>query len=139
MINKCHSNFILPIDTIQLSEQDRELVRIFLLRYRDIVFMREEQKILFSIEKTADLIGKSCCKVASVLVDCGLRASRRSFPQTFLDEIDTIAFRKQGRFTALERPAFDELVLFWQNMNENTFGWDQYHISIPDTAKVVNG
>ena len=113
MNNKSKPHIIFPIYDHVSDEKDREIIQMFLQRYRDINFMRSEVKVFNAIEKTADLSGNSDGVIAKILVDNGLRASRRSLPQDFLDHIDNLTLRMSAETYAISHQPFEELIEFW--------------------------
>lgn len=87
-----NSKVILPDITTVKNAMHREVVEIFLLRFRDKGFLGQQMKTLDAIEKTASLTGQCETKVALILVENGLKAGRRAFPQSFLDHVDNVFF-----------------------------------------------
>lgn len=117
-IIKSNTTCLLPVLHNDLRSEDREVIAIFLQRYRDILFMREDQKILSCIEKAAEITSHSPQKISAILLNNGLRATRRSFPQTFLDEIDMIAYHQRGRVGDFDQSAYDDIIDYWHNVSD---------------------
>ena len=123
MMKKDAKGVIFPVIDSKCEAKDKEIIEIFIQRYRDINFMRAEIKILSSIEKTADLTGNSIGIITKILVDNGLRASRKSLPQEFLDHIDNLTLRAKGRFGGMLYMPYEELKEFWADQGEDVYAF----------------
>jgi hypothetical protein len=79
-------NVILPLPPQDTSaEMEMEIYVRFMRYLRHAPSNSMEVKVLSSIHFTADMLDHSDALVAKVLVDLGLRASRRSFPSSYLE------------------------------------------------------
>ena len=74
-------------------------------------------KILSSIQFTADMLNLGDDYVAKILVDCGLRAPRKSFPASFLRFADQHFTREEWDLEYASKPLFD-LRNFWLSCGE---------------------
>lgn len=83
---------VMPDRASTKNKIHHEIVEIFLQRLSDRGFLSQHMKILDAIEKTAQLTGICPINVAFVLVENGLRAGRKAFPQIFLDHVDNVFF-----------------------------------------------
>ena len=108
-----NNKIIMPYLEQASSQEDREMVAIFLHYFRDNPIHDMDRKIYNAIEKAAKLTGYDSALVAKILVECGLRSSRRGLPQTFLDYVDVQVMR----FRACGLCA--ELHNFWQEAEED--------------------
>lgn len=121
MNNETKAGAVLPVMDDVHDAVHREIIEIFLQRRRNISFMREERKILLSLEKTADLTGYSETMVSRLLIRNGLRAGRRAFPQSFLDYMDNLYFKRHGEAVSLSHPCYEELYDFWNEHDGSMF------------------
>ncbi len=110
-------NIIFPIYNDFTNAADKEIIQIFIQRYRDLNLSREDVKVTQAIHKTADLTGYSDGVITKILVDYGLRVNRRSLPQQFLDHIDTLGLRYKSR------PSYEKLKEFWVQEGEDVFAF----------------
>lgn len=123
-INK--PDIIFPDLNMVKDHSEREIVQIFLQRFRDIPFPRDEMRVMQAIEKTANLTGYSDGVIAKILVDSGLRSSRISFPQEFLSHIDLLYLKKGRRNLSRKlKQSYADLKDFWQRSEENKFSFMQ--------------
>ena len=74
-------------------------------------------KILSSIQFTADMLNLGDDYVAKILVDCGLRAPRKSFPASFLRFADQHFTREEWDLEYASKPLFN-LRNFWLDCDE---------------------
>jgi hypothetical protein len=93
LINKNETNVILPIIEQAETHDDREIILIFLHYFRDDGSSSADIRVFRAINKAAVLTGYSDAVIARILVTCGLRSSRRSLPQEFLNHVDMTAYR----------------------------------------------
>ena len=78
-------------------------------------------KILSSIQFTADMLNLADDYVAKILVDCGLRAPRKSFPASFLRFADQHFTREEWNLDYPNNPLFD-LRNFWLDCDKPQAG-----------------
>ena len=90
-----NSHIILPIIEQAEMAEEREIIGIFLHYFRDYDGSSIDTKVFRAIGKAAELTGYSDAVIARMLVHCGLRSSRRSLPQEFLNHVDMTAYRQQ--------------------------------------------
>ena len=117
--NRVKPKIIFPVFDTAKDTTEREIIQIFLQRFRDIDTMRFEVKVLSAIHKTADLTGNSDGLITRILVDNGLRASRECLPEEFLEHIDMSAFRQTGGI----KVAYEDLKAFWMRETRNRFSF----------------
>ena len=82
------------------------------------------QKLLTSIQQTADQMGTSEAHVARLLVDYGMRAPREAYPNSFVEFVDRYPIPRN----AVERAALDtdviELKDFWNGLTQQEIAID---------------
>ena len=138
MVNNENTNFIFPVIEEVDDPSEKEIVRIFSQRYRDILFMREEQKVLQAIEKASDLTGNAPELIAKILVDKGLRVDRRALPQEFLDYIDNIFLNTRDDITTIIPRPLRELKKFWCEEGIEDCMCDRAGVCKQDYASFLN-
>ena len=80
--------------------------------------MRPQGRVLSAIQKAALLTGNSEGVITKILVDHGLRASRRSLPQEFLDFIDGLSLRCFEQSLSPLPSYYEDLRSFWMDCDE---------------------
>lgn len=80
---------VLPLPPGSLRDEiELEIYARFMRHLRHAAVPEAELKVLSAIQFTADMLDHSDAFVAKVLVDLGLRASRRAFPQDYIEHVD---------------------------------------------------
>lgn len=133
------NDIIFPVFDYDTDKFDREIIQIFLSRYRDILFQRDEMRVWSAIHKTADLTGNSEGVIAKTLVDYGLRVARASFPQDFLDHIDQLNIRSHSNRIEELPESYADLIEFWAYGGEDPFAFiygASQHYEIPSFMTV---
>lgn len=103
---------------------EMEVYARFMRHLRDVPNSRMEIKILSAILFTADMMDAGEDIIAKTLVDLGLRAPRRAFPQAFLEFCDKCALRRSwdvGAGAYVPPPSITALKNFWEGAGENLF------------------
>lgn len=110
--------FQLPHKDMNLSRQDYEIIQIFLNCLQLTSQIRFEGKVLSSIYRTADITNNSDAYIAKILVENGLRASRRAFPDEFLRYIDKALLKEDRVLYVKLDEKISEIVRFWRNNSD---------------------
>jgi hypothetical protein len=80
---------VLPLPpTCVTAEMEMEIYARFMRYLRHAPGNSMDMKILSAIQFTADMLDHSDAFVAKILVDHGLRASRKAFPESYIEHID---------------------------------------------------
>jgi len=93
ILNNKDNNIVLPIIEQAETHEEKEITLIFLHYYRDLAVSSSDVRVFRAIDKAATLTGYSEAVIAKTLVNCGLRSSRRSLPQEFLNHVDMMLYR----------------------------------------------
>ncbi len=92
--NKEAGSIILPLPPeSKKAQQEMEIYARFMRHLRCVPNSRAEIKILSAIQFTADLLNVGDALIAKVLVDLGLRGTRKCFPTSYLEFIDKSLLR----------------------------------------------
>ena len=135
--NKVDGNIYLPLPpTDQEATAEMEIYARFMRHLRMVPNNRLEIKILSAIQFTADMIDVADEYVAKVLVDLGLRATRKSFPSSYLEFIDRSLVRSGMAYGAPSETAL-ELRKHWDLIGEDKFASFQYNFDIVDETTFV--
>lgn len=83
-----HPGIELPLPPESGHRLDMDIYARFMRHLRHVACSRPEIKILRSIQFVADMTGNHDALIAKTLVDCGLKAPRDAFPESFLAHVD---------------------------------------------------
>lgn len=112
---------------------EMEVYARFMRHLREVPNSRMEIKILSAICFTADMLDAGEDMVAKTLVDLGLRAPRRAFPQVFLDFCDRCALRRawsvENAVMALP-PSVAALKDYWGGHRGDMFAPLPFHYAV---------
>lgn len=88
------TTYILPMPPLEIAYAvDTEIYARFMKHVRLVPNSRMDIKILSAIQFTSDMMDLSDALVAKTLADMGLRAPRRSFPESYLEHVDRSLMR----------------------------------------------
>lgn len=119
--NFMSENIILPMPpTEKQARSEMEVYARFMRHLRLVPNSRLEIKVLSAIQFTADMLDISDALVAKMLVDMGLRCSRRALPSEYLDFLDK-ALLRQGWEVGGASAASTELKAHWDRIGEDKF------------------
>ena len=110
--------FTVPHCDAKTDANSREIIHIFnhgLVTFEDL---KDELRVLKSIYRAADLTGNSDALVSKILVDHGLKAPRRAFPDDFLEHIDTIAMMEAKTIFSGLSESYNRLIQFWNAIGD---------------------
>ena len=86
--------FTLPMPPLNnVDDVDVEIYARFMKHVRLVPNSRMDIKILSAMQFTSDMMDLNDAIVAKTLVDMGLRATRRSFPEAYLEHVDSALLR----------------------------------------------
>jgi hypothetical protein len=120
-----HPAIELPLPPENKSEFEMEVYARFLRHLRCVPNSRAEIKILSSILFTADMMGASDEHVTKVLIECGLRAPRKAFPEAFLQHIDQ-SFMRDEHSLGSATEDYKALASHWIKTGEDPFAAHRY-------------
>ena len=120
-----HPAIELPLPPQNKSEFEMDVYARFFRHLRCVPNSRAEIKILSSLQFTADMMGASDEHIAKVLVECGLRAPRAAFPQSFLNHVDQ-SLTKDDREIGAATIDVKDLAAHWHAHGEDVFAMHRY-------------
>jgi hypothetical protein len=92
--NREEGHIVLPLPPeAKEARQEMEIYARFMRHLRNVPNSRMEIKILSAIQFTADLLNLGDALIAKVLVDLGLRGTRKCFPTGYLEFVDKSLLR----------------------------------------------
>ncbi|MEM9469807.1 MAG: hypothetical protein AAF988_06560 [Pseudomonadota bacterium] len=103
-----------PKEDLLEAAPELEIYARFMRHLRMVPNDNIEIKILSAIQFTADMLDLRDELVAKILVDCGLRASRKAFPSAYLDHVDS-ALSRTGWHVGGPSNAMIALQKFWES------------------------
>lgn len=110
----------LPPENSQELHSDMEIYARFMRHLRMVPNSQMEIKVLSAIQFTADMIDISDALVAKTLVDLGLRAPRKAFPNEYLEFVDRSILRTGWHVGGPTASAID-LKEYWDQIGEDKF------------------
>lgn len=135
--NRVESNSILPLPPLSANAgAEREIYARFMRHLRNVPNSRMEIKILSAIQFTADMLDIGDSLVAKTLVDCGLRAPRKAFPNDYLEFIDRSLMRS-GWEVGGPTASAAELKAHWDKIGEDKFAAVRGDMAIPSGTVFV--
>jgi hypothetical protein len=108
---------------------EMEVYARFMRHIRMVPNTSNEIKILSSIQFTADMMDHGDALVARILVDLGLRAPKRSFPQAYIHFIEGAARRAKLHHEELSVPV-RSLIAHWEKCEEEDMNCDRHEIEV---------
>ncbi|MAS87082.1 MAG: hypothetical protein CMH30_03770 [Micavibrio sp.] len=120
-----HPAIELPLPPQNKSQFEMDVYARFFRHLRCVPNSRAEIKILSSLQFTADMMGASDEHITKVLVECGLRAPRSAFPQSFLAHIDQALVKDDHEYGAAT-PEMKDLAAHWHSHGEDSFAMHRY-------------
>ena len=125
--------FPLPPKDIEGQAFQMEIYARFMRHFRMVPNNDVAIKILSAIQFTADMMDLRDELVAKTLVDLGLRAPRRAFPQAYLAYIDTSLLRN-GFDIGGPDDSMRGLKIFWDDLREDKFASVRNHTKFEQTS-----
>jgi hypothetical protein len=119
VIDTCE-RVILPLPALDAESSDLEIYARFMRHLRMVPNSRMDIKILSAIQFTSDMMDMNDAIVAKSLVDMGLRAPRRAFPETYLEHVDRSLMRSGFEVGAPSQSALD-VRKHWDRIGEDRF------------------
>ena len=120
---KTIERIILPLPPEHPTESDKvemDMYARFMRHVRTVPSSREEIRVLSTIQFVADMMVYDDAYIAKVLVDLGLRAPRVSFPERYLEFVDTAMMREVTEIGSAN-PAMWDLKRHWDEIGEDKF------------------
>ena len=110
----------LPPEKIDMKGE-MEIYARFMRHLRMVPNAQAEMKILSAIQFTSDLLNHSDAYVAKVLVDLGLRAPRKSYPEAYLEFVDKASVRNSLQANLMTKQ-MNALNAHWKKTGEKKSG-----------------
>lgn len=119
--NIVNENVLLPIPPLEsLEAGDHEIYARFMRHLRLVPNSRMEIKILSAIQFTSDMLDLNDAIVTKTLVDMGLRAPRKAFPESYLEHVDKTLMRS-GWDVGGPSASSIEIKSYWDQIGEDKF------------------
>ncbi len=126
---------LLPLDT-ELTVFETEIYARFMRHLRLVPNSQMEIKILSSIQFTADMLNISDALITKTLVDLGLRAPRKAFPNDYLEFVDRSLLRSGWEVGGPSASAC-ELKAHWDKIGEDKFSAVRQDMKIVSETRFV--
>lgn len=121
--NTVFKNITLPLPPISKGAHNHhnpemEIYARFMRHLRMVPNNTPEIKVLSAIQFTADMLDIRDALVTKTLVDCGLRARRKAFPDEYLEHADNTLLRSGWEIGGPTAPLI-ALKKFWDEIGED--------------------